>query len=775
MDEGARSRIPRDDERTVAPNFVTAAVDRDLASGRVERVVTRFPPEPNGYLHIGHAKAICLDFGVAADYGGVTYLRLDDTNPVQEDPEFVDAIQRDVAWLGFEWIALRHASDYFERLYELARTLIRRGDAYVDSQDLDTIRATRGTVTTPGTPSPDRDRPAEESLALFEAMRRGDHPEGAYVLRAKIDMASPNMILRDPVLYRILHATHHRTGDAWHVYPMYDFAHPLSDAIEGVTHSLCTLEFENNRAIYDWLVERLFDEPVPRQYEFNRLELDHTVVSKRKLAPLVDAGLVDGWDDPRMPTLAALRRRGVTPAAIRDFANRVGVTKTNARTDVGLLEASIRDDLNAKAPRVMAVLDPVPLTVEGLDEGDVGVRDAPLWPHDVPREGDRPLTLAREVWVERGDVARDPPKGWKRFAPGATVRLRHGPVVRCDRVDVADDGRVTAVHGTAVDPGADDVKVAGVVHWVARSVAVPATFQLVDRLFPMPDPGADDRDVAEKVDPGALRTLHGVVEPYVLEADPATRWQFERQGYFWRDPAHRDADGPPVFLRIVTLKDGWAKAEAPAPRRERRPAPAAPTAPDPEPDKAATLDAEGRARLARLEGLGVAHRDAARLAEHADVTGLVEAAHGTGAGASAAALANWALNELPRALTDAGDRPLADAQLGPAAFAELVALVEEGVVSGPTGKALLAELVTDGGSARERVEARGLARIDDADALTETVAEVLDAHPDEVATYLGGKEGLIGFFVGAVLRATDGRADPAAVREALTAALDARR
>ncbi|MDR9390392.1 MAG: glutamine--tRNA ligase/YqeY domain fusion protein, partial [Trueperaceae bacterium] len=573
MDEGARSRIPRDDERTVAPNFVTAAVDRDLESGRVDRVVTRFPPEPNGYLHIGHAKAICLDFGVAEDYGGVTYLRLDDTNPIQEDPAFVEAIQRDVAWLGFQWIDVRHASDYFGRLYELARTLIRRGEAYVDGQDLDTIRATRGTVTTPGTPSPDRDRPPEESLALFDAMRRGEHPEGAYVLRAKIDMASPNMILRDPVLYRILHAAHHRTGDAWHVYPMYDFAHPLSDAIEGVTHSLCTLEFENNRAIYDWLVERLFDEPVPRQYEFNRLELDHTVVSKRKLAPLVEQGRVDGWDDPRLPTLAALRRRGVTPDAIRDFVNRIGVTKTNARTDLGLLEASIRDDLNAKAPRVMAVLDPVPLAIDGLDASDLGTRDAPLWPHDVPREGQRPLPLARDVWIERGDVTRDPPKGWKRFAPGAVVRLRHGPVVRCDRVDVDADGRVTAVHGTAVDPGADDVRVAGVVHWVAQGTAKPATFHLIDRLFATANPNDDDRPVAEKVDPGALEIRRGVVEPYVLDADPATRWQFERQGYFWRDPKAPD-DGPPVFLRIVTLKDGWAKtkADAPAPRRAPRPA-----------------------------------------------------------------------------------------------------------------------------------------------------------------------------------------------------------
>ena len=786
MDEAAASRIPeRDEDRVVAPNFVTAVVDEDLRSGRVRTVVTRFPPEPNGYLHIGHAKAICLDFGVAQDYGGRTNLRFDDTNPTTEDPEYVAAIERDVRWLGFDWQEERYASDYFGRLFDLACRLIEMGDAYVDSQPMEAIRESRGTVTTPGTPSPDRERPSEESLELFRRMRDGEFEEGAHVLRARIDMASPNMIMRDPVLYRIRHAHHYRTGDAWHVYPMYDFAHPLSDAIEGVTHSLCTLEFENNREIYDWLVGRLFDEPRPRQYEFARLSLDHTVVSKRKLLKLVQGGYVSGWDDPRMPTLTALRRRGVTPAAIRDFANRVGVTKTNSRTDLGLLESALRDDLNHQAPRALAVLEPIPLTLSDLPGGPATSRDAPLWPHDVPREGSRPLPFSREAWIERGDVALDPPKGWRRLAPGAAVRLRHGPVIVCEAIDVDADGRPAAVRArTVADADAEGVKVRGVLHWVERSHAVPAEFRLFDRLFAEPDPEAGGRDVTEAVDPDSLVVRHGWVEPYVADADPDTRWQFERQGYFWRDPVDGRGEAL-VFNRIVTLKDGWsrkARAASDAPSEGGAPpAPtkdATPTRRPPagragsEADPVEALDRAGRERFDALEAAGVARLDAVRLAADAATAGWFETARSTDADADPAALASWLVNEVPRALAGTD---LEDARLTPEAFAALVALVTRERVSATVAKELLAELATQGGDPAALVEQRGLGRLDDAAALAATVEGILDAHPDEVAAYLGGKEGLIGFFIGQAMRATGGRADAKAVRDALTTALNARR
>ncbi|MBW6455902.1 MAG: glutamine--tRNA ligase/YqeY domain fusion protein, partial [Trueperaceae bacterium] len=579
------ARVPSEDARGVTPNFVTEVVDRDLRDGRVDAVVTRFPPEPNGYLHVGHAKAICLDFGIARDYGGRVHLRMDDTNPTTEDPAYVAAIERDVRWLGFDWDELRYASDYFEELYALAERLIELGDAYVDARDEATIRATRGSVSEPGTPSLDRDRTPAENLGLFRRMRAGEFADGSHVLRAKIDLASPNMILRDPVLYRIKHAHHYRTGDAWCVYPLYDFAHPLSDAIEGITHSLCTLEFDNNRAIYDWLVERLFPEPRPRQYEFARLVLDRTVLSKRKLIALVREGHVEGWDDPRMPTLAGIRRRGVPPAAIRAFVDRVGVTKANSRTDPALLDHAVRDALNTIAPRVMAVLDPVELLLEDPDgelDGIDGV-DAPSFPDDVvalvPAAADasRLLPLGRRLWIEHDDVALDPPAGFKRMAPGRAVRLRHGVVVVCEGVDVASDGRVARVQARVL-PGTlgrnpDGVKVWSAIHWVDADTALPAEFRLFGDLFTVADPDAAG-DFRQHLDPASLVVRRGFVEPSVAADAPDTRYQFERQGYFWRDPgpelgpeaagadagAPRAAGGSPatgglVWNRIVTLKD----------------------------------------------------------------------------------------------------------------------------------------------------------------------------------------------------------------------------
>ena len=771
------SRIPEaQDDRIVAPNFITAVVDEDLRRGRMRTIVTRFPPEPNGYLHIGHAKAICLDFGLADDYRGRTNLRFDDTNPTTEDPEYVEAIKKDLHWLGFDWDEERYASDYFDRLYELARTLVRRGDAYVDSQTEEEIREARGTVTSPGRPSPYRDRPSEESLDLFERMRAGEFEEGAHVLRAKIDMASPNMLMRDPLLYRIRHARHYRTGDAWHVYPMYDFAHPLSDAIEGVTHSLCSLEFENNREVYDWLVERLFDAPLPHQYEFARLYLDHTVTSKRTLLRLVKGGFVSGWDDPRMPTLAGLRRRGVTPEAIRAFVNRVGVTRANSRTDYGLLESAVRDDLNHRAPRVMAVLDPVELEITDVAEGDTHVRDADLWPHDVPHEATRPLPLGRRVWIERDDWAQDPPKGWRRFSPGAAVRLRHGPVVVCDDAEYGEDGRLVRLRGHRAG-GADGtlpegMKVSGVVHWVPVEGGLPARFRLYDRLFREPVPEAEGRDVTEALNEDSLIVRDGYVEPFLGDADPTRRWQFERQGYFWRDPVDGRGDER-VFSRIVTLKDGWGRARAAA-DAERAAAPSkgasGPRRPageaGREPDPVEALDREGRARFTHYAALGLARADAARLAADPESGALFEAVVDAGAGPSDAA--NWIVNELPRVQEG---RPVRELAVTPEALASLVDLVRRDVISAPVAKSLLAELVASGGDPETMVEARGLRKMEDGDALSRTVEGILSDHPGEVAAYRAGKAGLIGFFVGQAMKATSGRADPKSVKALFEEAL----
>jgi glutaminyl-tRNA synthetase len=554
---------------TTGRDFIREMVAADVAAGKHGgRVVTRFPPEPNGYLHIGHAKSICLNFGLAREFGGHCNLRYDDTNPETENPEYVEAIQRDVRWLGFDWGEnLFHASDYFEKLYDFAVELIRRGRAYVDSLNEDEIRAYRGTVTEPGRTSPYRERGVEESLDLFARMRAGEFPDGAHVLRARIDMASPNMKMRDPLLYRIKHATHYHRGDAWCIYPMYDFAHPLSDAIEGVTHSLCTLEFENNREIYDWLVDTLpFPDP-PRQTEFARLNLTYTVMSKRKLLELVQRKIVAGWDDPRMPTLAGLRRRGVTPAAIRDLCERVGVAKANSTVDVGFLEHCIRDDLNPQVPRVMAVLRPLKLVIENYPEDRVEELEAPLYPRDVPKEGSRKVQFSRTLYIEREDFAEEPPKGFYRLAPGREVRLRYAYFVRCESV-VKDPatGEVVEVRCT-YDPATrggsapDGRKVKGTLHWVSAEHSVPVEVRLYDRLFRVERPDLEEGGWEACLNPGSLEVLTGSrLEPAALDPAMGERLQFERQGYFFRDPVDGSPDRP-VFNRIVPLRDSWAEAQ----------------------------------------------------------------------------------------------------------------------------------------------------------------------------------------------------------------------
>jgi glutaminyl-tRNA synthetase len=547
-------------------DFIREVIQGDVAAGRVTEVVTRFPPEPNGYLHIGHAKSICLNFGVAQEFGGRCHLRFDDTNPTREEQEFLDAIQRDVRWLGFDWGKhLHHASDYFEQLYEWAEHLVREGKAYVDDTPPAEMRSKRGTLTEPGQNSPDRYRSIEENLGLFRRMRAGEFPNGARVLRAKIDMASPNMNLRDPVLYRILHAEHPRTGTAWCIYPTYDFAHGQSDAIEGITHSLCTLEFEDHRPLYDWLLDNLPVPARPRQYEFARLNVTYTVLSKRLLTKLVSEGHVAGWDDPRMPTLAGLRRRGVPAAALRDFVRRGGITKSNSVSDFASFDFSIRELLNRTAPRRMAVLRPLKVVIENYPEGRTETLDAINNPED-PSAGVRPITFGRELYIERDDFMENPPKKFFRLSPDREVRLRYGYFVTCREVVKNAAGDVAELRCT-YDPATrggnappDGRKVQATLHWVAAADAMPAEVRIYNHLFARPDPGAEG-DIMADLNPESLEVLRGcLVELALADAPVGEPVQFERQGYFCPDPD--SAPSRLVFNRTVGLRDTWAKVQA---------------------------------------------------------------------------------------------------------------------------------------------------------------------------------------------------------------------
>ncbi len=562
-------------------DFIRQIVREDLASGKHQAIKTRFPPEPNGYLHIGHAKSICLNFGIAGEFSGVCNLRFDDTNPAKEDPEYVAAIQDDVRWLGFEWNELRHASDYFQAYYLAAEKLIEQGKAYVCDLSAEEVRAYRGTLTEPGRPSPWRDRSVEENLDLFRRMRAGEFPDGARTLRARIDMASGNINLRDPALYRIKHVEPQNTGNAWPIYPMYDFAHALGDSIEGITHSLCTLEFEDHRPLYDWCVDNVdfahddaLTQPLvdaglpreaakPRQIEFSRLNINYTVMSKRKLMALVTEQLVDGWEDPRMPTLQGLRRRGYTPAAMRLFAERVGISKQNSLIDFSVLEGALREDLDSAAPRRMAVVDPVKLVLTNLPEG----HEEQLTFSNHPKDesfGSREVPFAREVWIDREDFAEVPPKGWKRLVPGGEVRLRGAGIIRCDEVIKDADGTITELRGwldPESRPGMEGAnrKVKGTIHWVSAVHGVPAEIRLYDRLFsvPNPDDESEGKTYRDYLNPESRRTVTGYVEPAAASAAPEQSFQFERTGYFVADRRDHTA-ATPVFNRSVTLRDTWS-------------------------------------------------------------------------------------------------------------------------------------------------------------------------------------------------------------------------
>ncbi len=747
-------------------NFIDAIIRKDLEKGTYDgRVVTRFPPEPNGYLHIGHGKSICLNFGLAQTHGGVCHLRFDDTNPTTEDIEYVESIQNDVRWLGFDWGDNRfHASDYFEQLYEHAVGLIRKGLAYVDSQDVEAIRTGRGTVTEAGVESPYRNRSVEENLDLFARMKAGEFEDGTHVLRAKIDMTEDNMLLRDPLLYRIRHAHHYRTGDTWCIYPMYDYAHPLSDAIEGITHSLCTLEFENNRALYDWVVENTWSDPRPHQFEFARLNLGYTVMSKRKLLVLVNEGKVSGWDDPRLPTIAGLRRRGVPPSAIRRFCDEVGVAKANSRIDVGLLEYSIRDDLNSEAPRVMAVLDPLRVTITNYPDEQVEWLDAPSYPSELAKPGSRKVPFEKHLLLERADFDENPPRKFRRLSPGKEVRLRYGYFITCTDVVKDDAGNVVELLCT-YDPATrggdapDGRKVQGTLHWVSANHSVPAEIRLYDRLFKTEQPDHPDSNFLDHLNPESLRTLLDArVEPSVVADSPGIRYQFERQGYFWKDPED-STDRALVFNRIVTLKDTWSnrgQSTATSSAKQKRMSAATHVHRLPE------LNAEESSLAQRLETeFGLKKKVAYLLASRGEVAQLYLAA--LDADADPVKTANVLVNDLPSGEAGKIDGP---------ALAEYVTLLSANRISSSKGKELIRLMADTGGKPEELMREHNLEQVSDQAELAEVIKKVIGAHPSEVLSYNGGKRNLIGFFIGAVMKATGGTANPGAAREMLTKALE---
>lgn len=789
-------RLPSPVADTPEPgsNFIREIIENDLRNDtHGGRVATRFPPEPNGYLHIGHAKSICLNFGLAEDFGGTCNLRFDDTNPETEDVEYVESIKADVRWLGFDWgDGEYYASDYFDRLYAFAERLIQAGHAYVDSQDEPTIRETRGTVMEPGQESPYRSRSVEENLDLFRRMKRGEYKDGEHVLRARGDMASSNMKMRDPLLYRIRHAHHYRSGDAWRIYPMYDFAHPLSDALEGVTHSLCTLEFDNNRELYDWLVDRCVEAPRPRQYEFARLNLDYTVMSKRKLRRLVEEGHVTGWNDPRMPTLAGLRRRGVSPEAIRAFCAEIGVARADNRIGPDLLDYAIRSDLNFKAPRVMCVLRPLKVTLMNYPFDREEELDAPFWPRDVPREGSRAVPFGRELYIDRNDFREDPPKNYYRLAPGREVRLRYACVIRCEEVVRNEAGepielRCTYDPETRGGKAPAGRKVRGVVHWVSARRAIPVEARLYDRLFRTPDPEAAEDDFMAHLNPDSLVALrNALVEPSVAGDSAAQRYQFEREGYFWRDPEDSTPERP-VFNRIAPLRDTWAKIERKARGKSQPSGIGAATAPDapekqtasaPVPqmthdERLAALTVEQRKRytsnvaVIMVSGASseLAEKPALELVEQPVVNDYFDVVlRELDDPAAAHTLAKWILNAVPREIMENMEGGYA---LPPDKLSPLVQLMYEGTISARTGKEVQAEMMASGRGPDTIIRNKGWKQVADPDALTPAVEETLDAFPDKVSAYRSGKKGLIGFFMGQVMQRTGGTAKPELARKLL--------
>ena len=748
-------------------DFIRAKISQDVKTGKYGgRVRTRFPPEPNGFLHIGHAKAICLNFGIAAEHpGGRCHLRLDDTNPDTEKAEYAEAMARDIRWLGFDWGEhLHHASDYFEQLYEFALRLVDKGRAYVDDSTEAEIRRDRGSLTRPGRGSAYRDRLPAENRDLFERMRAGEFPDGSRVLRARIDMAHPNMVMRDPVLYRIRHARHYRRGDEWPIYPLYDFAHCLSDSLEGITHSLCTLEFENNRQIYDWLLEHVdVPRPRPEQTEFARLALEHVVTSKRKLRPLVARGAVRGWDDPRMFTLAGLRRRGVTPAAIRKLCEMVGVTKTQSVLDLGKFEFAVRDDLERKAPRAFCVLDPVRVVLAGAPRGAEARFSAPVFPDaSGTRPGDvRDLALGRALFIEREDFSEDPPPGFRRLAPGGRVRLKYAGVIRCRSVVRNDAGEVVELRCDWEGEGGDEAEgpaPRAAIHWVSAEDAVPAEVRLYDRLFSVRDPGAAE-DLESVLSPCSERVMaRAVVESGIAGASPGSRYQFERLGYFVAD-SEDSRPGRLVFNRTVALRGSWkpdgdAASRAPEARRSTAGRTATPVR-----RREVLRDAGATRRFEELTELGAGEAAALAIAKNAALDRLfreAQARYPEGGDS----LAAWIANEVSHLAARKGEEGAP--KLEPAALAALARAVDDDDLSHRQGRRVLKALVENGGSYEDARKRARLEEVDDPEAIEPVARALLGEHPAKAAAYRSGQHGLLGFFVGQVLQRTGGAADPRA-------------
>ncbi|MDP7039565.1 MAG: glutamine--tRNA ligase/YqeY domain fusion protein [Myxococcota bacterium] len=768
-------------------NFIQTIIEDDLRSNKHDgQISTRFPPEPNGYLHIGHAKSICLNFGLAKRYGGKCHLRFDDTNPAKEEVEYVNSIQEDVQWLGFDWGEnLFHASDYFEKFYEYALHLIKEGNAYVCSLNDEEIRAYRGTVNEAGKHSPYRERRVEENLNLLERMRAGEFSDGAHTLRAKIDMAAANMKMRDPLLYRIRHTPHDRTGDKWCIYPMYDFAHCLSDAQEGITHSICTLEFENNRELYDWLIDHVpLPYHKPHQYEFARLNLTYTVMSKRKLLQLVEGGAVSGWDDPRMPTLAGLRRRGYTPEAIQDFTERIGVAKANSVVDVGLLEYSLRDDLNRRAARVMAVLKPLKVIIENYPEDKVEELQAPAFPQNEARNETRKIPFSRVVYIEADDFSEVPPKGFHRLSPGQEVRLRYGYVIRCDEVIKDANGKIEALR-CSYDPetlgrNPEGRKIKAAIHWVSAQHALKVEVRLYDRLFKDEDPdsAAADSSLEEIINPDSSEVLQGVpVEPSIAAESMHPYFQFERLGYFFVDPVDSQDDAL-VVNRTVSLKDSWVKTteavkEQPArkqksvEKQDKQSATDQKVAKKEARERILGENAELRSHYQRYTNeLNLNEDDAGALATNPALNTLFNAAleHFT----KAQPLANWMINELAGELKE---RSVKDLSFGGQEIAKLVELIDRQTISSKIAKTVFAHMLEHGGDPEDIVKEKGLEQISDPQVLLPIITNILSQHPDEAAEYAAGQTKRLGFFVGKVMGQTQGKANPQLVNTLLRDAL----
>ena len=744
-------------------DFLRTIVEEDLASGKYNEVYTRFPPEPNGFPHIGHAKSICINFGIARDYHGRCNLRMDDTNPTTEDTKYVEALQDAVEWLGFKWEdGVRYTSDYFPKLYAYAVELIKMGKAYVDSLSEEEIREYRGTVTEAGKRSKYAERSVEENLALFEGMKNGAFKDGEHVLRAKIDMGAANMKMRDPLLYRIRNAHHYRTGDVWHVYPMYDFAHCLSDYIEGITHSICTLEFENNRAIYDWILDTLGLTPHrPYQHEFARLGINYTVMSKRKLLELVNEKRVTGWDDPRMPTIAGYRRRGYTPESIIAFCDQIGIAKANSTVDVSQLEFCIRDDLNPKVPRVMCVLDPLKVTIENYEGSEVLI--APYYPEDVPKEGVRKIPFSKVIYIEREDFSEQPPKGYYRLTPDQPVRLRHAYIIECKEVIKDSAGHITEIIATYhpdSKSGEDTsgIKVKSAIQWVDATEAKKVEVRLYDRLFKdeMPE-GLED------INPDSLKVVtNALIEPAVITDRPDVRFQFEREGYFFADPVDY-TDQHPVFNKIVGLKDSWAKKQHPEEKvtndiRKSN-------------EKQIQIDGEvapmGEAEQALYDQYIHEYQLNTMVADILARDRILSAFYSDSMGTSttkshSVILANMITNEVAKVFKESSREAL---KFTPAQVGLLARMIDEGTISNKIAKQVFDEMVQTGENPDNIVQAKGLIQISDPAQILPVIDEVIAKNQDNLAKYKAGNTNLFGFFVGQVLKATGGKANPQVVNE----------